>query len=121
MPKKFIKSFKYARVGAEHAWRTQRNLWAHFIIGLMVLVAAIYLGVSLIEMSLLVLVIFSVIAVEMINTAVEEMVNILSPGYRKEAALAKNVAAAAVLVMSVGSVMIGCFIFIPKIFILCSR
>jgi diacylglycerol kinase (ATP) len=121
MAKKFISSFKYARAGAEHAWRTQRNLWVHFLIGLIVLLTAIYLSVSLVEMSILVLVIFNVIAVEMLNTAVEEMVNILSPGYRKEAALAKNVAAAAVLVVSVGSILIGCFIFIPRIFILCSR
>lgn len=121
MPKKFISSFKYAREGAEHAWRTQRNLWVHFLIGLAVLAAAIALSVSLVELSILVLVIFTVIAVEMINTAIEEMVNILSPGYRKEAALAKNVAAAAVLVVSVGSILIGFFIFMPKIFILCSR
>ena len=61
MPKKFIRSFKFASAGAEHAIRTQRNLWIHFFIGLAVLAAAVWLKVSLVELAVLVLAIFGVI------------------------------------------------------------
>ena len=115
MPRKFIKSFKYARAGAKHALRTQRNLWIHFFIGLAVLGVAIWFKVSLIELAILLVAIFGVIVAEMVNTSLEELVNILSPGHREEAALAKNVAAAAVLLAAAGAVVVGCLIFIPRL------
>ena len=115
MPKKFIKSFKYARAGAEHAIKTQRNLWIHFFIGLAVLAFALWLKVGLLEFAILVVTIFGVIVAEMVNTAIEELVNILSPGHRQEAALAKNVAAAAVLLAAAGAVVVGGLIFIPRL------
>jgi len=114
VPKKFIKSFKYARAGAQHALRTQRNLWIHFFIGLAVIGVAVWSRVSRIELAVLIVAIFGVIVAEMVNTAIEELVNILSPGHREEAALAKNVAAAAVLLAAVGAVAVGCIIFIPR-------
>lgn len=115
MPRKFIKSIEYARAGAEHALKTQRNLWIHCIIGLLVLAAAVWIKVSLPELCILVLAILAVLVGEMINTSIEELVNILSPEHRVEAALAKNVAAAAVLLAALGAVIIGGIIFIPKI------
>ncbi len=115
MPKKFIKSIKYAKAGAEHALRTQRNLWFHCFIGLMVLAFGIWIKVSLLEFCILVLTVFGVIVAEMMNTAIEELVNILSPGHRVEAALAKNVAAGAVLLAVLGAVIVGSLIFVPKL------
>jgi diacylglycerol kinase len=115
MPRKFIKSLEFARAGAEHAMRTQRNLWIHFFIGLLVLALAIWLNASLLELAVLLLTIFSVIMAEIFNTAIEELVNILSPEKRPEAALVKNLAAAAVLLMALGSVLIGGIVFIPKL------
>jgi diacylglycerol kinase len=116
MPKKFIKSVKHAKSGAVHAIKTQRNLWIHFIIGVGVLVFALRLNVSFLELAILVLTIFGVISLEMINTSIEEMVNILSPAQRQEAALVKNIAAAAVLLAVAGAVLVGAIIFIPKFF-----
>jgi diacylglycerol kinase len=113
MPRKFIKSFKYARAGAEHALRTQRNLWVHFWVGLLVLALAVLGRASYAELAILILTINAVIVAEMINTAIEEMVNILSPQHRKEAALAKNVAAASVLLAAAGAVIVGILIFGP--------
>lgn len=116
MPRKFIKSFKFAKAGAEHALKTQRNLWIHFFVGLAVLGLAIWLKVTLIELGILLLAIFGVIVAEMINTSIEELVNILSPGHRIEAALAKNVAAAAVLLAAAGAIVIGAIVFLPRLF-----
>lgn len=114
MPKKFIKSFKYAHAGARHALSTQRNLWIHFCMALLALAIAAFMRVSLVELAVLVLAIFGVIVAEMVNTAIEEMVNLLSPRESATAALAKNVAAAAVLLAAGGAVLVGCLIFIPR-------
>lgn len=114
MPRKFIKSFRHAKAGVEHAIRTQRNLWIHLSIGIVVLLAAVILKVTLIEFSILTLVIGFVIVTEMVNTAIEELVNILSPEHKIEAKLAKDVAAAAVLLAALGSVIIGLLIFLPR-------
>jgi diacylglycerol kinase (ATP) len=115
MPRKFIKSFKYAHAGASHAIRTQRNLWIHFAAGILVLCLALFLKVPRTELSILILAIFGVIVAEMVNTALEAMVDILSPEFRAEAALAKNVAAAAVLLAAMGALIIGGLIFMPRL------
>lgn len=115
MPKKFIKSFKCAGAGARHAFQTQRNLWIHFFVALFVLAFALWVGVNWLEFLVLVVVVFNVIAAEMFNTAMEELINILSPQHRSEAALAKNIAAAAVLVLAIGAVMVGLMVFLPRL------
>lgn len=116
MPKKFIKSFKYARLGAQHAIKTQRNLWIHIGIAILVLGFAYMVKCDLIEFALLSLAIFPVLAAEMFNTAIEEMVNLLSPHQQPQAALVKNLAAGAVLLASVGAAVVGAIVFIPKVF-----
>jgi len=115
MPKKFVKSFKYAQAGISHALKTQRNLWIHFALGLLVLVVSFLLNVSYVELAILVITIFFVIVVEVLNTAIEEIVNVISPAHRLEAKLAKDVAAAAVLLSAIGAVIIGIIILMPRL------
>jgi diacylglycerol kinase len=52
---------------------------------------------------------------ELINTSIEEIVNIVSPEIKPEAKIAKDVAAASVLIASIASVLIAAFLFLPKI------
>lgn len=115
MPKKFMRSLKHARAGAKHALQTQRNIWIHLFIGLAVTVAAVWLRVSVVELAVLVLTISFVIVVEMINTAIEEVVNLAKPEVHPLAALAKNIAAGAVLAAAIGAVAVGLLIFIPRV------
>jgi len=115
MPRKFIHSFKYARAGAEHALRTQRNIWIHILVGLIVIGAAFWLRIELTQIALLVLTIILVLTTEMLNTAIEEVVNLAEPEHHPLAALAKNVAAGAVLISAIGAVIVGLIIFIPKL------
>ena len=115
MPKKFMRSFKFAHAGAKHALRTQRNIWIHLSAGAAVLLAAAWLRVSLIEIEIIVLAISFVIVTEMINTSIEETVNLIKPETHPLAALAKNVAAGAVLLAAIGSCAVGLMIFIPRI------
>lgn len=115
MPKKFMRSFKYARAGAGHVLQSQRNIWIHLGVGVLVMLAAVALKLPGLEMAVLVLTITVVVAAEMFNTALEELVNLVKPEDHPAAALIKNVAAGAVLTAAVGAIVVGLFIFIPRL------
>lgn len=110
-----LKSFKYAFEGVLHAFRFNRNIRIHLLVALIVIFLSLYFQVTLFEASILGVVILLVIASEMINTAIEEMVNLITTEHRREAKIAKDVAAGMVLITSVGSVIIGILIFVPHI------
>ena len=113
--KSLIKSFEYAFAGVLHAFRFNRNIRMHALSALIVILMSLYFQVGLLEASILGVVILLVIASEMINTAIEEMVNLITNEHRREAKIAKDVAAGMVLVTSIGSVVIGILIFVPHI------
>lgn len=110
-----LSSFKYALEGIWHALRYNRNLRIAFFIGILVVFLGLYLHLTSFEMVILVIAILLVILCEMINTSVEEMVNLIVNEHRKEAKIAKDVGAGMVLVATIGSVVIGIFIFLPYI------
>jgi len=113
--RKIIDSFNYAIDGLLHSVRTQRNMRIHFIIAILTLLAAGVTHVSRVEAVLLLIVITLVIMAEMINTAIEAVVDLVSSAYHPLAAIAKNVAAGAVLVTAINAVVVGYLIFHDKI------
>lgn len=115
MPKKLIHSFNYARLGAEHILRTQRNIRIHIFAGIIVLSTAFWLKVTMAEAALLTLTIAFVVAAEMFNTAIEEIVNLVKPEESPLAGMIKNISAAAVLTTALGAIVIGMLIFVPKL------
>src|SRR3712207_3412740 len=100
-------SFDHAYRGLIYAVRTQRNMRIHVIISVLVLVASLLVGVSKIELALLVLVILLVLITEMFNTALEFAVDLVTKEYHPLAKLSKDVSAGAVLASSVGAVLVG--------------
>lgn len=113
--KSISKSFGYAFEGFLHTLRYNRNLRIHLGIGLAVVILSIFFRINKYEMSILGIAILLVILSEMINSSIEEMVNLITQEHRKEAKTAKDVAAGMVLVASVGSVIIGFLIFTPYV------
>ena len=101
------RSFQHAYQGIVSAVRTQRNLRFHFFAGIGVLVAGLLVGVSELELAVLVLTILVVFVTEMLNTAMEFVVDLVTSEYHPLAKLAKDVSAGAVLVSSVGAVVVG--------------
>lgn len=108
-------SFKYAFEGVMHALKYNQNLRIHFATATLVIIASIFFQVSAFEMGILGIMILLVICAEMINTAIEEMVNLIVTEHRKEAKIAKDVAAGMVLLTATGSVIVGILIFTPHI------
>lgn len=101
------RSFEHAYRGIVSAVRTQRNMRFHVFAAVAVLVLSLLVGVSELELALLVLTILVVFVTEMINTAMEFVVDLVTSEYHPLARLAKDVSAGAVLVSSVGAVLVG--------------
>ena len=111
--RKFIKSFSYAIQGIVTAM-SEQNFRFHLLSAVIVMIAGLFTGLSIIEWIIIVLVITLVIGAEMFNTAIERVVDLVSPDYHPLAKQAKDIAAAAVLVFAACSVIIGILIFLPK-------
>ena len=101
------RSFEHAYRGMISAVRTQRNMRFHVAVAVLVLVASLLVGVSKLELAILVLTILLVFVTEMFNTAMEFVVDMVTSEYHPLAKLAKDVSAGAVLVSSVGAVLVG--------------
>ncbi len=108
---KLLKSFGYALNGIWYGIRNEMNFRIHTVAAVSVAMFAAVYGVSRTQAALLTLVICLVLAMELINTAAESMVDMISTEKRSAAKLAKDSAAAAVLVLAVGAVIIAVFIF----------
>lgn len=102
-----VRSFEHAYRGLVYAVRTQRNMRFHVVAAALVLVASLLVGVSKLELAVLVLVILLVFVTEMINTALEFAIDLATGEYHPLAKLSKDVSAGAVLVSSVGAVLVG--------------
>lgn len=113
--RKFLHSFRYARQGLLTAM-SEQNLRFHLLSAITVVVAALLTGVSMTEWLILILVITLVIGMELVNTAIERIVDLVSPEIHPLAKQAKDIAAGAVLVFAGASVIIGLLIFLPKWF-----
>src|SRR6058998_527658 len=109
-----IESFNYAFEGIIHVLRTQRNMRIHFAVALIVLIAALAVDVSRLELIALLLAIAFVLIAEMINTAIEGAIDAATTSFDPMAKLAKDIAAGAVLIASVNAVAIGYLVFAGK-------
>jgi len=85
----------------------------HIVIALIVIIFSVILQVDLYGKTILGVMMLLVFSAEMINTAIEEMVDLITDEHKKEAKIAKDVAAGMVLVAALGSVIVGIFIFAP--------
>ncbi len=101
------RSFDHAYRGLIYAVRTQRNMLIHVVVAVLVLIASLLVGVSKLELAALVLVMLLVFITEMFNTALEFAVDLVTKEYHPLAKLAKDISAGAVLVSSVGAVLVG--------------
>lgn len=105
-------SFNDALQGIIYVVRNERNMRNHMVIGLLVIILAAVLGVSRLELVVLILTIGGVFVAELVNTAIEEVVNLITADYHPLAAIIKNVAAGAVLVAAGVAASVGYLIFI---------
>lgn len=113
---RLIKKFGYAFNGLKMAVTNHTSFITHITIGFIICFLSVFFKVSCTELMFILSAIFSVLISELINTAIEESINLFTKDFHRGAMIAKDSAAAAVLLSSFYSILIGVIIFFPKIY-----
>lgn len=113
--KKTIDSFHYAISGILIAFREERNFKIHTILAVLAIAAATLLRCNMTEWIIIILCIGMVMSAEIFNTALENTMDWLDPQYNKYVKRVKDLAAGAVLVVSIAVAIVGLLIFLPKV------
>src|SRR5581483_9791329 len=108
-------SFNFAFEGIIHVLRTQRNLRIHFAIAFAVLVLALIVNVTKLELIALLISVTFVLIAEMLNSAIEAAIDIATTSFDPMAKLAKDIAAGAVLIASINALAVGYLVFSGKV------
>ena len=111
----FVKSFKYAISGIVYGMKTQRNIIIQLCFAVLAIFFGAFLKISKIEWIVIIFTIMFVIFAEMINTAVETVIDLITEEYNKKAKIAKDVAAGAVLISAINAICMGLIIYLDKI------
>ncbi|MCP9495226.1 MAG: diacylglycerol kinase family protein [Pyrinomonadaceae bacterium MAG19_C2-C3] len=112
-----VRSMRYAFNGIRIMLASQHNAWLHAAASLLVLCVGLFFRLSAAEWCWIILAVISVWTAEALNTAFEFLTDVASPNFHPLAAKAKDVAAGAVLITAIGSVLIGLMIFSPHIYL----
>ncbi|MGN6800148.1 MAG: diacylglycerol kinase [Gaiellaceae bacterium] len=110
-----LDSFNYAFEGIIHVLRTQRNLRIHFAVAVAVLILALIVDVTKMELIALLISVTFVLIAEMLNTAVEAAIDIATTSFDPMAKLAKDIAAGAVLIAAINAIAVGYIVFSGKV------
>lgn len=113
---KLIKGFGYALKGIGIAFREQLNLKIHFLAVIVVIGAGFFFGLNTTEWAIIFATFGLVITAEMLNTAIEYLVDLVSPQYNAQAGKVKDVAAGGVLVAAITATVVAAFIFGNRFF-----
>ena len=111
----FFKALKNAINGIIYTWNTQRNFKIQIVFALIAILLGILLKLSNIEWVILIIIIFLVLITELLNTAIETVVDLYTMEYNEKAKIAKDASAGAVTLIAICSVIVGIFLFGTKI------
>ena len=112
--RKFFRGFIYAGQGLRYAFRTQVNFRFHVLAAVSAVILGFLTNISISEWIWICSAILVVLIVELLNTAIEVLVDLVSPDYHPKAGIIKDVSAGAVLLTALFAVLVGLFIFVPK-------
>lgn len=116
--KRLFKSFTYAFEGLKYAFKYEQNILVHSLATILVIIAGIFFKISLMEWLIITLIIGLVIATELINTSIEATIDLITQETHPLAKIAKDTAAAAVLIFGLVAIIIALIIFLPKFLVL---
>jgi len=112
---RFLHSFKHAAVGIATVIKEERNMKIHLILGFIVVVLGFVFDISRMEWILVLLSIGGVISLEAVNSAIERVVDLVTEEHHPLAKNAKDMAAAAVFLFAIVTILVGVLIFVPKL------
>lgn len=110
-----LKSFGHAIRGLKVVAGSELNFRIHLLAAMVVVVFGIILQLTTLEWSIVVISMLAVLSMECMNTAIERLVDFVSPGFHEQAGMVKDISAAAVLLTAIGAAVAGSFVFLPRI------
>lgn len=113
--KRFFKSFRFASHGVATVFREEQNIKIFFGIMLFNIILAWILKLTLLEWTIGIVVTFFCLALEIMNIALEELLDMISPEYNGKAKVIKDVVAGSVFVSAIGAIIIALIIYLPHI------
>ena len=113
--RKRMKSFQFAFNGIGLLIRHEHNAWIHCFAAFCVIMAGLILGLTPYEWIAVIIAIGMVLSAEAVNSSIEALCDLVSPGYNEAIKKAKDLAAGAVLILAIAAACIGLIIFLPKI------
>lgn len=113
--KRFKNSFKYSIEGLKYAYKYEQSMFIHFMVTILVVLMGLIFDISGFEWLIVFIVIGMVLAAELINTAIEAVVDMVTLEYNDLAKIAKDCGSAATFVLSVIAFVMGLIVFIPHI------
>ncbi|MGB0931418.1 MAG: diacylglycerol kinase family protein [Chitinophagales bacterium] len=112
---RLYKSFSYAFKGIYQVFRYELNMQIHLLAAVVVVIAGFVLQLTATEWCLVIFAIVGVWIAEMFNTSIEVLTDLVSPDYHELAGKVKDIAAGAVVLATLGAVVIGGIVFLPKV------
>ena len=112
-PMRFIKSIKYSLDGLFYAYRYEQSLWIHGFAVILAIVLGFIFKIKLAEWAIIFIALGIILALELINTAIEAAVDLTTTEIHPLAKVAKDCGSAASFVMSIVSIVISLFVFGP--------
>lgn len=113
--RKRLRSFKFAFNGIKLLITKEHNAWIHCSAAFCVIIAGFAFGISTTEWIAVTFAIGTVLAAEAVNSSIEAIADLVSPGYNEAIKRTKDLAAGAVLILAIGAAIVGLIIFVPKI------
>lgn len=113
----FIDSFMCAFKGLIYIFKTEKNFRFHIIFTILILISSLFLKLSFIELSIILIMIGIVLALEILNTIIENIMDFLCKDYNLNVKIIKDMASGVVLVSAFIAIIVGLLIFIPKIIV----
>jgi len=110
-----LRAFKYSWEGIKYAYSNEQSLTLHIGATILVVVFGIWLQINYYEWFFIIILIGMVVGIELLNTSIEAVVDLMSPEIHPLAKIAKDTASGAVLALSVTAVIGAALIFVPKI------
>ena len=106
---------KYSFQGYAHFYRYERSAIIHLVVGIVIILGSLTLNMTAIEWLFMIFILLTMLAIELLNTAIEAVCDLVSPGYNKLVKVAKDTASAATCSISIALVIAILIIYVPKI------
>ena len=110
-----INILKYSFQGYAHFYRYERSAMIHLVVAIIIILGSLTLNLTAVEWLFMIFILLTMLAIELLNTAIEAVCDLVSPGYNKLVKVAKDTASAATCSISVALIIAILIIYVPKI------